>query len=63
MNIIDVEVEVSVTKLSELSELIGSVPTTTYGENIGVMAVTKVYSVQVIAGARLFRVDCLLLCR
>ena len=34
-----------------LSGLIGSVPTTTYGENIGVMAVTKVYSVRVIAGA------------
>ena len=27
-----------------ISGLIGSVPTTTYGENIGVMAVTKVYS-------------------
>lgn len=34
-----------------LSGLIGGVPTTTYGENIGVMAVTGVYSVQVIAGA------------
>jgi len=34
-----------------LSGLIGSVPTTTYGENIGVMAVTGVYSVQVIGGA------------
>ena len=34
-----------------LSGLVGSVPTTTYGENIGVMAVTGVYSVQVIAGA------------
>ncbi len=34
-----------------LSGLCGSVPTTTYGENIGVMAVTKVYSVQVIGGA------------
>ena len=31
-----------------ISGLIGSVPTTTYGENIGVMAVTKVYSVRVI---------------
>lgn len=29
----------------------GFVPTTTYGENIGVMAMTKVYSVQVIGGA------------
>ncbi len=34
-----------------LSGLIGGVPTTTYGENIGVMAVTGVYSIQVIAGA------------
>lgn len=34
-----------------ISGIIGSVPTTTYGENIGVMAVTGVYSVQVIAGA------------
>lgn len=34
-----------------LSGLIGSVPTTTYGENIGVMAITGVYSVRVIAGA------------
>ncbi len=36
---------------SAISGLVGSVPTTTYGENIGVMAVTGVYSVQVIAGA------------
>lgn len=34
-----------------LSGLFGAVPTTTYGENIGVMAVTGVYSVQVIGGA------------
>ena len=34
-----------------VSGCLGSVPTTTYGENIGVMAVTKVYSVQVIGGA------------
>lgn len=34
-----------------LSGFVGSVPTTTYGENIGVMAMTKVYSVQVIRGA------------
>ena len=32
--------------------------TTTYGENIGVMAVTKVYSVQVIAGAAVFSIIC-----
>ena len=36
---------------SAISGLLGSVPTTTYGENIGVMAVTGVYSVRVIAGA------------
>ena len=41
-----------------LSGLIGSVPTTTYGENIGVMAVTKVYSVQVIAGAAVLSIIC-----
>jgi uracil permease len=34
-----------------LSGLCGSVPTTTYGENIGVLAITKVYSVWVIGGA------------
>lgn len=36
---------------SAISGFMGSVPTTTYGENIGVMAVTKVYSVWVIGGA------------
>ena len=39
-----------------LSGLVGGVPTTTYGENIGVMAVTGVYSVQVIAGAAVFSI-------
>ncbi len=34
-----------------LSGFFGSVPTTTYGENIGVMAITRVYSVRVIGGA------------
>lgn len=34
-----------------ISGMLGSVPTTTYGENIGVMAVTKVYSIWVIGGA------------
>jgi uracil permease len=34
-----------------LSGLCGSVPVTTYGENIGVMAITRVYSVWVIGGA------------
>ena len=39
-----------------LSGCCGSVPTTTYGENIGVMAVTKVYSVAVIGGAAVFSI-------
>lgn len=34
-----------------LSGMLGGVPTTTYGENIGVMAITGVYSVQVIGAA------------
>lgn len=34
-----------------ISGFTGAVPTTTYGENIGVMAITKVYSVWVIGGA------------
>ncbi len=41
-----------------LSGLIGSVPTTTYGENIGVMAMTGVYSVYVIAGAAVLSIVC-----
>ena len=41
-----------------LSGCVGSVPTTTYGENIGVMAVTKVYSVQVIGGAAVLFICC-----
>ena len=41
-----------------LSGLIGSVPTTTYGENIGVMAVTRVYSVRVIGGAAILSIVC-----
>lgn len=41
-----------------ISGMIGSVPTTTYGENIGVMAVTKVYSVRVIAGAAILSIIC-----
>ena len=41
-----------------VSGLIGSVPTTTYGENIGVMAVTKVYSVRVIGGAAILSIIC-----
>lgn len=34
-----------------ISALIGGPPKTTYGENIGVLAITKVYSVYVLAGA------------
>lgn len=41
-----------------LSGFLGSVPTTTYGENIGVMALTGVYSVQVIAGAAVLSIIC-----
>lgn len=41
-----------------VSGLFGSVPTTTYGENIGVMAVTKVYSVQVIGDAAVLSILC-----
>lgn len=39
-----------------ISGFIGSVPTTTYGENIGVMAVTGVYSVRVIGGAAILSI-------
>lgn len=39
-----------------LSGFCGSVPTTTYGENIGVMAMTRVYSVWVIGGAAVFSI-------
>lgn len=41
-----------------ISGFIGSVPTTTYGENIGVMAMTKVYSVRVIGGAAVLSILC-----
>ncbi len=34
----------------------GSVPTTTYGENIGVMAMTRVYSTWVIGGTAIFSI-------
>lgn len=43
---------------SMISGLVGSVPTTTYGENIGVMAITGVYSVQVIGGAAILSILC-----
>ncbi len=39
-----------------LSGLTGSPPNTTYGENIGVMAITRVYSVWVIRGAALLAI-------
>jgi uracil permease len=39
-----------------LSSLFGGLPVTTYGENVGVMALTKVYSVWVIGGAAIFSV-------
>ncbi len=41
-----------------ISGLLGSVPTTTYGENIGVMALTGVYSVYVIGGAAVLSICC-----
>ncbi|NVF10450.1 uracil permease [Anaerococcus sp. AGMB00486] len=41
---------------SALSGLVGGVPTTTYGENIGVMAITGVYSVQVIGAASIISI-------
>lgn len=41
-----------------ISGLVGSVPTTTYGENIGVMALTGVYSVYVIGGAAVLSICC-----
>lgn len=37
-----------------ISALLGGPPKTTYGENIGVLAITRVYSVYVIAGAAVF---------
>jgi uracil permease len=39
-----------------LSGLTGSPPNTTYGENIGVMAITRVYSVWVIRGAAIMAI-------
>jgi len=39
-----------------ISGCFGSTPNTTYGENIGVMAITKVYSVQVIGGAAILAI-------
>ena len=39
-----------------ISGFVGSTPNTTYGENIGVMALTKVYSIFVIGGAAIIAV-------
>ena len=39
-----------------ISGFTGSVPNTTYGENIGVMAITRVYSVWVIRGAAILAI-------
>lgn len=39
-----------------LSGFFGSTPNTTYGENIGVLAITKVFSTWVIGGAALFAI-------
>ncbi len=39
-----------------LSGFVGSTPNTTYGENIGVLAITKVYSTWVIGGAAVFAI-------
>ncbi|GGF90817.1 uracil permease [Paenibacillus aceti] len=39
-----------------ISGFVGSTPNTTYGENIGVMALTKVYSTYVIGGAAVFAI-------
>ncbi len=39
-----------------ISGLIGGPPKTTYGENIGVLAMTRVYSVYVILGAAIFAI-------
>lgn len=39
-----------------ISGFFGSTPNTTYGENIGVLAITKVYSTWVIGGAAIFAI-------
>ncbi|WP_042356311.1 solute carrier family 23 protein [Bacillus rubiinfantis] len=41
---------------SIVSALVGGPPKTTYGENIGVLAITRVYSVYVLAGAAVFAI-------
>lgn len=39
-----------------ISGFFGSTPNTTYGENIGVMAITRVYSTWVIGGAAILAI-------
>ena len=39
-----------------VSSLVGGPPKTTYGENIGVLAITRVYSIYVIIGAAVFAI-------
>ena len=39
-----------------ISSLVGGPPKTTYGENIGVLAITRVYSIYVIFGAAVFAI-------
>ncbi|MFC5451890.1 uracil permease [Paenibacillus aestuarii] len=39
-----------------ISSLVGSTPNTTYGENIGVMAISRIYSVWVIGGAAILAI-------
>jgi uracil permease len=46
-----------------LSGFFGSTPNTTYGENIGVMAITKVYSTWVIGGAAILAILLSCICK
>lgn len=39
-----------------LASLVGSIPTTTYGENIGVMAITKIFSTRALIGASIISI-------
>ncbi len=41
---------------TSIAALFGGPPNTTYGENIGVMAITRVYSIWVIGGAAIFAI-------
>lgn len=42
---------------TSIAALIGGPPTTTYGENIGVMAITRIFSVWVIGGAAVLAIS------